>query len=202
MIRKIIRTLTVVLALAIVAIGAWRWQLARAPKSELFADYGQVAAFTLTDQDGKKFGSADLKGKIWVADFVFTRCHGPCPLLTTRMAELQKKFTGKKDFMSVSFSVDPDYDQPAVLTAYAATYGANSSSWKFLTGPSETLYPFIRNNFKLAVAPNNQDVAVGEIDIMHSLYFVLVDRKGHIRGFYDTTNAQMLEKLKSDIPLL
>lgn len=202
MTRKIIRGLMVALALIIVAMGAWRWNLARKPTQELFADYGKVASFALTDQDGKPFGTAELAGKIWVADFVFTRCLGPCPLLTTRMAEIQKKFADKKNLMLVSFSVDPAYDQPAILTEYATRYGADSSKWKFLTGSADTIYPFIRNNFKLAVAPNNQDVAAGEIDIMHSLYFALVDKEGHIRGFYDTTDAAMFDKLKSDIPLL
>jgi cytochrome oxidase Cu insertion factor (SCO1/SenC/PrrC family) len=194
--RAFFRGATIALAFVIAALGFWRLKMAASKNAP--PDYGSVAAFTLTDQDGKPFGSKDLVGKNWIADFFFTRCMGPCPLLTTRLAELQNKYKAKSDLAYVSFTVDPDYDQPAVLKKYAGTYNADTSSWKFLTGPRDTVYPLIQNNFKLAVAPGS-DAPAGQIDIMHSTYFVLVDGRGHIRGFYNSLEPAALGRLRDDI---
>jgi protein SCO1/2 len=196
--RTILRGAMVALAAVIVALVAWRWKISRVPA---LVDYGTIAPFTLTDQDGKAFGSADLAGKTWIADFIFTRCMGPGPLITTRMAELQKKFKSKTNLNFVSFSVDPDFDQPPVLAKYAAGYGADGSTWKFLTGNRDEMYKIIRTNFKLAVAPN-ADAKTGETDIMHSTYIALVDGQGHLRGFYNSVDPLALDRLKDDIPKL
>src|ERR1700683_3737016 len=90
--------------------------------------------FSLTDQSGHPFSDKDLRGKVWVASFIFTRCAGPCARVSANMARLQKEMAGKEVLMLVSFSVDPDYDTPAVLQRYAAHFGADPSGWKFLTG--------------------------------------------------------------------
>ncbi len=198
--RSVVRGSIAALAVIIVALGAWRCKMAKSLSAP--PDYGTVAAFTLTDQDGKPFGSAQLAGKTWVADFFFTRCMGPCPLLTTRMSELQKKFKEKTSLAFVSFTVDPDFDQPAVLTKYAANYGADGSSWKFLTGKTDDVYKLIRTNFKMAVAPNTESTAPGEIDIMLSTYFALVDGSAHLRGFYNSLDPVALERLRGDIQKL
>jgi protein SCO1/2 len=193
-----------VLALGAFIIGLIGWRLGRmqgTPAAEPIAsvpDYGTVADFNFTDQSGKPFGLKDLKGKIWVADFVFTRCMGPCPMLTTRMAALQKEMKGQSDLRFVSFSVDPDYDAPNVLASYAKTYGADGSTWHFLTGPKEKIYALIRSSFHLAVAPGeNQKPSI--TDILHSLYFVLVDRNGKVLGYFNTDEEAALDKLKNQI---
>jgi protein SCO1/2 len=196
--RSVLRGSIISLAVVIVALGVLRWKMTRVPS---LPDYGTISSFSLTDQDGTPFGLANLAGKTWIADFFFTRCMGPCPLLTTRMAELQNKFKKKTDLAFVSFTVDPDFDQPDVLTKYAATYGADGSNWKFLTGKSDIVYNLIRTNFKMAVAPNT-DAKPGEIDIMHSTYFALVDKTGHLRGFYNSVDPLALDRLKDDIPKL
>src|SRR5213594_5132066 len=98
------------------------------------SSYGTVSSFQLTNQNGQPFGSPQLAGKIWVADFVYTTCPGPCPLISSRMSELQKPLE-KTDVHLVSFSVDPEKDTPEVLDGYAGKLGADPERWDFLTGP-------------------------------------------------------------------
>ncbi|HEY0369411.1 MAG TPA: SCO family protein [Chthoniobacterales bacterium] len=146
------------------------------------ADYGTVPEFRLTNQDGQPFGSAELKGKIWIADFIFTSCPGPCPLISSRMAETQKPLD-KSDVHLVSFTVDPETDTPAVLKQYAQHLNAREGRWDFLTGPRDAIYNLIFKGFKLAVAPSGDEEGVP----VHSTRAVLVDRAGKIRGYYDIT---------------
>src|SRR2546426_5520902 len=115
------------------------------------SSYGTVPSFQLTNQNGQPFGSAQLSGKIWIADFVYTTCPGPCPMISSRMSELQKPLQ-KTDVHLVSFSVDPDKDTPEVLRGYADKLQAQPSRWDFLTGPKSTIYNLSRNSFKLAVS--------------------------------------------------
>lgn len=166
--------------------------------SDAVPDYGAVAGFAFTDQTGRPFGSEDLKGKVWIADFVFTRCMGPCPLLTTRMAALQTEFKNKQDLMFVSFSVDPDHDTPAVLTKYATTYGVDGARWKFLTGPKEKIYQLIHGSFHLAVGPG-EDKTPSVTDILHSLFFVLVDKDGRVRGYFNSDDEESMKSLREKI---
>lgn len=157
----------------------------------------EVPPFTLTRQDDRGFSRADLLGKVWVADFIFTTCAGPCPLMTQRMEDLQKKFREARDLRLVSFSVDPEYDTPEVLTEYASHFGARPERWAFLTGDRDTIYDLSIKGFKLAVG----DDAGEDYDhmIIHSTYFVLVDRAARIRGYYDGTDPEKLAQLTKDI---
>ncbi|HEY2614678.1 MAG TPA: SCO family protein, partial [Chthoniobacterales bacterium] len=95
--------------------------------------YGVVPNFELVNQAGQPYGSAQLAGKIWIADFIFTTCPGPCPIISTRMSELQKPLQ-KTDVRLVSFTVDPETDTPEVLSSYAEKLHAESARWNFLTG--------------------------------------------------------------------
>jgi len=140
---------------------------------------GSVSSFELLDQDGKPFSSDDLRGKIWVVDFVFTRCAGPCPLMSSRMAELQNSLHGVEDVKLVSISVDPDYDRPAVLKEYAKRYGAKPGTWWFLTGDKKRIFEMIVRDFKMGVSD-----ASGADPIIHGTHFALVDGEGRIRGYY------------------
>jgi protein SCO1/2 len=143
-----------------------------------------LPAFTLTDQRGQPFGLADLKGKVWVADFVFTSCPTVCPKLTRKMREIQHRARNLGDvFHLVTFSVDPANDTPAVLAAYAAEYHADTRRWTFLTGPLETVEPTVIKGFKIAMG--KEDVGQGMFSIFHGEKLVLVDRDGNIRGYYD-----------------
>jgi protein SCO1/2 len=155
--------------------------------------YGTVPQFQLTNQEAQAFGSQNLAGKIWIADFIFTSCPGPCPIISTRMSELQKPLA-KSDVRLVSFSVDPEKDTPEVLRAYADKLRQEPSRWDFLTGPLETISSLSRDGFKLAIAAG-EEPGSGPV---HSTRFVLVDRRGTIRGYYDALAADGVTKLLAD----
>lgn len=154
------------------------------------SSYGTVPDFTLINQDGKNFGSADLRGKIWIADFIYTTCPGPCPMISNRMSDLQDPLK-KTDVHLVSFSVDPAKDSPQVLRGYAEKLGAEEGRWDFLTGPQSTIYKLSRDGFKLAVG-EEKGVPI------HSTRMILVDRHGAIRGYYDAAAADAVTKLVAD----
>lgn len=150
--------------------------------------------FSLKQPDGKMLGLRELQGKVWVADFIFTRCQGQCPLLSNKMAELQKQFAGKAEFRSVSFSVDPKHDSPQVLGQYAKRFGADLGRWFFLTGKPGEVQALSEKGFVLA--------ASGGDAIAHSYRFVLVDKKGQIRGYYLVTDPDKWNELKAAIAAL
>lgn len=157
------------------------------------SSYGTVPVFTLTNQDGQPFGLAQLAGKIWIADFVYTMCPGPCPMISSRMSELQKPLE-KTDVHLVSFTVDPAKDTPEVLRGYAEKLQAEPGRWDFLTGPQPTIYNLSRNGFKLAVSDGSDEKGIP----VHSTRMILVDRHGQIRGYYDAAEADAMTKLLAD----
>jgi protein SCO1 len=181
------------IAIPIVTLGLLLWlrQIeVNALRQRTVASYGSIPEFTLINQDGKNFGSADLRGKIWIADFIYTTCPGPCPMISSRMSELQKPLE-KTDVHLVSFTVDPAKDTPQVLQTYAERLEAEPGRWDFLTGPQSTIYNLSRNGFKLAVG-EEKGVPV------HSTRIILVDRHGAIRGYYDAAEADAVTKLVAD----
>jgi len=155
--------------------------------------YGTVPNFELVNQNGQLFGSAELRGKIWIADFIFTTCPGPCPMISTRMGELQKPLE-KTDVHLVSFTVDPKKDTPEVLKGYAENLHAEPGRWDFLTGSQSVIYNLSRNGFKLAVSDGSADTGIP----VHSTRVVLVDRHGEIRGYYNATEPDAVTKLMAD----
>ncbi len=157
------------------------------------AQYGTVPEFRLTNQNGQPFGSSELKGKIWVADFIFTSCPGPCPLISSRMAEMQRPLE-KSDVHLVSFTVDPETDTPEVLRGYAQRLRAQPGRWDFLTGAVDAIYGLTRDGFKLAVSDGAEELGRP----VHSTRAVLVDRRGIIRGYYDMTAADGVTTLLAD----
>jgi protein SCO1 len=157
------------------------------------SSYGTVPAFQLVNQNGQSFGSAQLAGKIWIADFIYTTCPGPCPMISSRMSELQRPLE-KTDVHLVSFSVDPEKDTPRVLQSYAEKLQADPARWDFLTGPKSAIYKLSHDGFKLAVSDGSEEQGIP----VHSTRMVLVDRRGEIRGYYDTTEADAVTKLLAD----
>ncbi len=154
------------------------------PKSPL-PHFAAVPEFFLIERSGKTVTNRDLEGKIWVADFIFTTCPGPCPILSANMARLQSKIAGDDRVQLVSFTVDPQDDTPAVLAAYADRLGADPKRWWFLTGPEKTLYDLIQNGFYQTVEDNHgKTLDAGQYLVTHSIYLVLVDAHGIMRGFY------------------
>lgn len=161
--------------------------------SPALPSYGDVPSFKLTDQTGQPFNSKILEGKIWVADFMYTNCPGPCPRMASRMHQVQEATSKEPGVEFVSFTVDPVNDTPAVLTQYAKEHGASPTRWHFLTGPVPTLHQLCRYAFKL-----------GNVDgsLEHSTKFVLVDGRFQIRGYYDSFDPDSIKQLETDIHAL
>jgi len=157
-----------------------------------------IKDFTFTDQTNKPFGLKDLKGRIWIADFVFTRCTDVCPPMTANMVKLQEmvKKEGLKNVEFVSFSVDPEADTPEALRKFADRFGADTKNWSFLTGYSQTeIENFALKNFKALVKkPKEGD------QVMHGTDFYLVGQDGKIKktysGFKDVPFDEMLKDIK------
>jgi protein SCO1 len=154
---------------------------------------GVVPDFNLTDESGKKFTGKSLNSVVWVADFIYTTCQGPCPRMSTQMRQLQEAVKDLPDVKLISITVDPEHDTPDALSAYGKRYKADPARWSFLTGPRETLQLLSKDGFHL-----------GDVDgkLEHSSRFVLIDRTMRIRGYYATWEADALEKLLGDIRYL
>ena len=154
--------------------------------------------FSLTDQRGRLFGRDDLRGKVWVANFVFTSCSDACPRLTRQMRTLQDRLDPHGRIGLLSISVDPDRDTPERLRQYGETYGAREDLWHFLTGSPTEIERTVVKGFKIAMAkvppaqagPQTDDELRAEaIDILHGDRFVLVDSDARIRGYYVADDA-------------
>ena len=155
--------------------------------------YGRVPVFELINQDGQRFGSTQLLGKIWIADFIYTTCPGPCPMISSRMSELQKPLE-KTDVHLVSFTVDPARDTPQILRGYAEKLQAEPDRWDFLTGSQSAIYGLSRNGFKLTISDGKEEKGIP----VHSTRMILVDRHGEIRGYYDAAEADGMTRLLAD----
>lgn len=157
---------------------------------------GHVGEFSLTEASGSGLRQKDLRGKVWIASFIFTRCAEACPMMMRKEVTLQAQLPVRDDLRLVSFSVDPDYDTPQVLTDYARTFGAERERWLFLTGDRKQIYELAERGFRLGV---EEARPADEMPILHSSKLVLVDRRGLIRGYYDATDAEALHKLVNDV---
>ena len=135
-----------------------------------------------------------LRGRAWVADFVFTRCTGPCPLLTVNMAGLQKRLP--REIGLLSFTVDPDHDSPEVLNVYARKFSADPQRWLFVTGEKSALTGLLRDGFKIAVSEGA--AAESGATITHTTRFILVDAQARVRGSYDGEDPAALDRLAAD----
>jgi protein SCO1/2 len=159
--------------------------------------YSAVPDFSLTERSTRPITRKDLDGKVWVADFIFTHCGGICPAMSSNMEKLQQRLP--EEVMLVSFSVDPANDTPEVLTEYAKRYNADPNRWLFLTGDSQVLQKLSIEGFKLALDPTSGTEAE---PITHSSRFALVDRQGHIRGYYGMEDTDTLDRIVADVKTL
>lgn len=159
--------------------------------------FGEAPSFAgLIDQDKRPTSADELRGKVVVANFIYTSCTDICPLLSARMRQLQDRLRQEEllgtQVQLLSFSVDPSRDTPEVLRDYAARKGADPAAWRFITGSAEQLIPLIVEGFHLGVdvlppqaAALNGGAAHGPYEVMHSGRFVLIDREWRIRAYYD-----------------
>ncbi len=149
--------------------------------------------FSFTERSGQALSRKDLLGRVWIVDFIFTSCAGPCPQMSRHMQSLQTDLADLQSLRLVSFSVDPERDTPEVLSRYGERYDADPQRWLFLTGPMDRIYDIAIKGFKITVEAareNNQ--------IIHDTRFILVDAEGAIRGYYDSASADDLQSLRQD----
>jgi protein SCO1 len=172
---------------------------------EMDTVFHTIPEWELTDANGKMFSSKILKDKIYVADFFFTRCTSICPKMSTQLTRVQDTFSQNSDINLVSISVDPLYDEPKVLQKYAKEYDAINGKWHFLTGEKKAIYPLAVKGYFIPVADASEyDKAVKAPDetFIHSEKLILVDKEGHIRGFYDGTNKKDVDRLILEMRVL
>jgi protein SCO1/2 len=190
--------------LALLAIpAAWPviWSL-KTPVPPKLPVLASIPAFRLTDQAGRPFGTTELEGKAWVASFIFTRCATICPAITAKMARIQDRTRNLgAAFHLVSFSVDPEFDTPERLAAYARAHRASPRLWSFLTGPDAEVKQAVVSGLKIAVGREKSDD--GRLDgIFHGSHLVLVDQRGRVRRYYDSDDRDVVEQVVRDAGLL
>src|SRR4051812_1750506 len=192
------RAIIVLLGLAVaIAAGLTIARRQNAPAFELLAGPSaptatelprlwQIPDFSLTERSGRPVTLAQLQGRVWIADFFYTTCPGPCPMLTSRFSQLQKELAAQPDLRFVSISSDPEKDTPAVLQKYAEHFQAGDR-WLFLTGDKKAIHNLANQGFKLSLV---EDKANAAEPVIHSTKLVLVDRSGTVRGVYDGLTEQ------------
>lgn len=166
--------------------------------------YGAMPSFTLRDQTGAEVTEDVLRGHVVIASFIFTRCPTVCPLITMKMRRVQDRTQYAADRIKlVSFSVDPSYDTPEVLAAFAAGHGADPARWRFLTGDAQAIQRIVVDGMMLAldVVPGpgpGGALPNGAPNVIHSEHFVLLDSELRIRGYYDSSDAKRIERMLRD----
>ncbi len=160
--------------------------------------YHRIADFSLINQNGDTITQSDYEDKIYVADFFFTTCQTICPIMTDHMYQIQKETIADKDVLLLSHSVTPDIDSVAQLKKYAKEKGVDASKWNLVTGDKKQIYDLARKSY-LAVKEYGDG---GPFDMIHTENFMLIDKKRQIRGFYDGTDPEEIDKLLEDIKIL
>jgi protein SCO1/2 len=193
-VSPVLATALVVLLLAVVGAAVWLL-MSRPGGGPDLPRLGAAPVFTLDSEQGKKVTRDDLAGKVWIASFIFTRCGGSCPILSSRMAALAERTAGVPGIRFVSFGVDPEHDTPEILAEYGRKLGADPARWTFLHGERPVIRTLIKDGFKLAI---EDGVADSVEPILHSTRFVLVDGEGTIRGYYDGMEQPPVDQLEKD----
>jgi protein SCO1/2 len=196
--------------------GSWTGRGETGTNLETLGVYGTVPDFTLGERSGRAVSRADLLGKVWVANFIYTQCGDTCPLQSAELARLQAEFADSGDLRLVSITVDPERDTPAALAAYAEKFVADPARWWFLTGEKRAIYRLAKDGFRLGVVdppdPAGQTAALLDVLspapawathgsqglIMHSSRLVLVDRAARIRAYHQL-EPDSLERLRRNL---
>ena len=208
--RQVLGGLSVLVIAGVVGWAMWSWQQGKTPQGtseknplEGLKVFGQVPDFSLTERSGRRVTLADLKEKIWIANFIYTHCPDTCPIQSAQMRELQTEFMSQDKLRLVSITVDPKRDTPKVLSKYAGRFGADPERWLFLTGEKEAIYRLAQGGFLLGAAeiPKAKRPESGATHT-HSPRFVLIDPKAQIRGYYISTDAEAMARLRRDLKTL
>jgi protein SCO1 len=157
--------------------------------------YGTVPAFAFTTQQNKSFTHEDLLGRVSIANFIFTRCPTVCPVFSMKMQRVAEQTDAS--IQLISFSVDPEYDTPERLAAYARDFQADPTRWHFLTGEATEVRQTVEGALKIAMADEGLDEN-GLPDIVHGTHFVLLDSEGRIRGYYNSDDVDRIEEMIRD----
>jgi len=189
-VRWAVRGLLAITTLALAVVIVLR--LVRADRLPVL---GNVPDFSLVEASDRPLRRADLRGRVWVADFIFTHCASICPVMTANLSGAQRALFAQRGLRLVSFSVDPVRDTPAVLADYARRYDADRARWHFVTGSKTDIWTLAHSGFRLTTeAGGSEDTE----PILHSPHLVLVDQRGRIRGYYDGTEAAEVKRLIGD----
>ena len=170
------------------------FEMLPAPTPAALPKHWTLPDFALTERTGQTVRLADLAGKVWVADFFYTTCPGPCPMLSSRLSDVQRALGDEPGVRLVSISVDPVKDTPEMLKVYAGRFKAGEH-WFFLTGEKSAIYSLARDGFKLPIADAPTEGGM----IIHSTRLILVDKTGTVRGFYETGAETGVQDLVRDI---
>jgi protein SCO1/2 len=160
--------------------------------------FHQVPDFKLISQTGEIITQDNLTGKLYVANFFFASCKDVCKKMSANLQEVQEAFAREPKVKIVSYTVDPDRDSVAVLNKYAQTYGADAGTWYFLTGPKEQIYQLAREGYKLPAMQAPSLIP----DFIHSEKLLLIDEQKHVRGIYNGTDPDEVERLITEIKVL
>jgi protein SCO1/2 len=160
-------------------------------------NYHKISDFSLTNQNGETVTQSKYDNKIYVADFFFTTCQSICPIMTKNMKDIQDKLIKDSEILLLSHTVFPEIDSVEVLKKYAVENEVIDSKWDLVTGDKKEIYDLARKSY-LAAKDNN----FGEYEMIHTENFVLIDKKKQIRGFYDGTNKEEIDRLYKDIKIL
>jgi len=161
-----------------------------------------IGKFSFTNQEGKIITEKDLKNKVFVAEYFFTTCGTICPQMNVQMQRVQKAFEGNSNFKILSFTVNPEIDTVAQMKMYAQSHRAIPDQWHFLTGSKKELYNLARKSFFVLKPAESQNLGDANSDFIHTDNFVLIDQKMRIRGYYEGTSSQQVDKLIKDIDQL
>ncbi len=168
-----------------------------------FMNLRHVPDFTLTNQLNAPVSRSTLQGEVWLANIIFTRCPGPCVRMTKQFAEIQGALPGNSPVKLVSLTSDPAYDTPAVLKEYGERFKADPTKWHFLTGSKKEVYQLATEGLLLAVQEKKPEERESADDLfIHSTLIMLVDKRGDVRSFYESTEAGVNERIVSDVKKL
>jgi protein SCO1/2 len=161
-----------------------------------------IPDFNLTDQNNNKITAEMVKGKIHVADFFFARCPGICPKMSSQLQRVQDQFLNNPDVVILSYTVDPEHDSVEALQNYADQYGAIKNKWYLLTGDRKQIYDLAKRGYFVSAKEGNLQSSDLEENFVHTDKFILVDKEGHIRGFYNGTDPKDVDRLNLEIKIL